>query len=150
MYIYIYIYIFYVYVYMYIHRYSTLKSKNSFDLTLFIRFILNWLSGAPVGIVAIFYPFYVYIYIYIYVFMYIYIYIYIHIVVNNTSSSSSNNNDNDNANNNVCVLIQIMLMVAIFYPFSQFCEISISPLSLRKQPNTAPNLFQRGGRIWQV
>ena len=34
--------------------------------------------------------------------------------------------------------------VAIFYPFSQFCEINISLLSLQKQPNTAPNLFQRG------
>ena len=35
-------------------------------------------------------------------------------------------------------------VVAIFYPFSQFCEITISLLSLQKQPNTAPNLFQRG------
>ena len=35
-------------------------------------------------------------------------------------------------------------IVAIFYPFSQFCEISISLLSLQTQPNTAPNLFQRG------
>ena len=34
--------------------------------------------------------------------------------------------------------------VAIFYPFSQFCEINISLLSLQTQPNTAPNLFQRG------
>ena len=34
--------------------------------------------------------------------------------------------------------------LAIFYPFSQFCEINISLLSLQKQPNTAPNLFQRG------
>ena len=35
-------------------------------------------------------------------------------------------------------------IVAIFYPFSQFCEIGISLLSLQKQPNTAPHLFQRG------
>ena len=35
-------------------------------------------------------------------------------------------------------------IVAIVYPFSQFCEINISLLSLQKQPNTAPNLFQRG------
>ena len=33
-------------------------------------------------------------------------------------------------------------IVAIFYPFSQFCEINISPLSLQTQPNTAPDLFQ--------
>ena len=30
------------------------------------------------------------------------------------------------------------------YPFSQFCEMNISLLSLQTQPNTAPNLFQRG------
>ena len=35
-------------------------------------------------------------------------------------------------------------IVAIFYPFSQFCGIGVSLLSLQKQPNTAPNLFQRG------
>ena len=34
-------------------------------------------------------------------------------------------------------------IVAIFYPFSQFCEINISLLSLQKEPNTAPNVFQR-------
>ena len=39
---------------------------------------------------------------------------------------------------------QSELIVAIFYPFSQFCEINVSLLSLQKQPNTAPNLFQRG------
>ncbi len=36
------------------------------------------------------------------------------------------------------------VIVAIFYPFSQFCEINISLLSLQTQPNTAPDLFQRG------
>ena len=36
------------------------------------------------------------------------------------------------------------IIVAIFYPFSQFCEINISLLSLQKQPNAAPNLFQKG------
>ena len=36
------------------------------------------------------------------------------------------------------------VIVAIFYPFSQFCEMNISLLSLQKQPNAAPNLFQRG------
>ena len=35
-------------------------------------------------------------------------------------------------------------IVAIFYPFSQFCEINISLLSLQTQPNTAQHLFQRG------
>ena len=32
----------------------------------------------------------------------------------------------------------------MFYSFSQFCEMNISLLSLQTQPNTAPNLFQRG------
>ena len=36
------------------------------------------------------------------------------------------------------------IAVAIFCPFHQFCEIGISLLSLQTQPNTAPNLFQRG------
>ena len=36
------------------------------------------------------------------------------------------------------------IIVAIFYPFSQFCEMNISLLSLQTQPNTASNLFQRG------
>ena len=35
-------------------------------------------------------------------------------------------------------------IVAILYPFSQFCEINMSLLSLQTQQNTAPNLFQRG------
>ena len=38
----------------------------------------------------------------------------------------------------------MLIFVAIFYPFSQFCEIDISLLSLQKQPNTVPNLFQSG------
>ena len=36
------------------------------------------------------------------------------------------------------------IIVAIFYPFSQFCEIDVSIPSLQNQPKTAPNLFQRG------
>ena len=42
------------------------------------------------------------------------------------------------------VSIASVTIVAIFYPFSQFCEINVSLLSLQKQPNAAPNLFQRG------
>ena len=42
------------------------------------------------------------------------------------------------------MIMMIIFIVAIFYPFGQFCEIYISLLSLQKQPNTAPNLFQRG------
>ena len=57
--------------------------------------------------------------------LYIYIYIYIYIYTCN-------------------IYIYIHIIVAIFYPFSQFCEINISLLSLQKQANTAPNLFQRG------
>ena len=35
-------------------------------------------------------------------------------------------------------------IVAIFDPFGQFCEISISLLSLQTQPNTAQYILQRG------
>ena len=35
-------------------------------------------------------------------------------------------------------------IVAMFYPFSQFCEINVSLLSTQEEPNAAPNLFQRG------
>ena len=38
----------------------------------------------------------------------------------------------------------ITIIVAIFYPSSPFCEITISFLGLQQQPNTAPDLFQRG------
>ena len=41
-------------------------------------------------------------------------------------------------------------IVAIFYPFSQFCEMNISLPSLQKEPNTAPTYISEGGRIWQV
>ena len=41
-------------------------------------------------------------------------------------------------------MVRVNFILAIFYPFSQFCEIDIALLSLQKQPNTAPNLFQRG------
>ena len=54
----------------------------------------------------------------------------------NNNNNNNNNNDKDNDNNNN--------IVAIFHPFSQFCEINISLPSLQKQPNTAPNLFWRG------
>ena len=40
--------------------------------------------------------------------------------------------------------ILLHYIVAIFYPFSQFCEIDSSLPSLQTQPKTAPNLFQRG------
>ena len=42
------------------------------------------------------------------------------------------------------ILLYYSIIVAIFYPFSQFCEINIFLLSLQKQPNTGPNLSQRG------
>ena len=36
--------------------------------------------------------------------------------------------------------------VAIFYPFSPFCKIYISLLSLRKQPRAAPQSISDGGK----
>ena len=37
------------------------------------------------------------------------------------------------------------IVVAIFYPFSQFCEMDSSLLSLQKQPKTAPSISEGGG-----
>ena len=66
----------------------------------------------------------------------------------NSISISINYQDkkyNEDANVRCVALAQAgPFAVAIFYSFSQFCEINISFLSLQKQPNTAPNLFQRG------
>ena len=84
---------------------------------------------------------YIYIYLYISLSLYIYVYIYIYI--------------------HIIIIIIIIIRpeglvrlgrrgrrhagaVAIFCPFSQFCEAVISLPSLQKQPKTAPNLFQRG------
>ena len=58
---------------------------------------------------------------------------------NNSNEYCNNSNKRELMNNRPRSYI-----VAIFYPFSQFCEMNISLLSLQTQPNTAPNLFQRG------
>ena len=47
-------------------------------------------------------------------------------------------------------LIGRLGIVAIFYPFSQFCEIDISLPSLQKQPKHSRKSISEGGRIWQV
>ena len=41
-------------------------------------------------------------------------------------------------------------IVAIFYPFSQFCEIDVSLPSLQNQPKHSPKSISEGGRKWQV
>ena len=47
--------------------------------------------------------------------------------------------------NMICYdMTTITIILAIFYPFSQFCEIDVSLPSLNKKNKTAPNLFQRG------
>ena len=88
---------------------------------------------------------YTYLYIYIYIQTHIYIYIYTYILrytyilavsQPTVHSPPLNRAASDEA--------RWSFIVAIFYPFSQFCEINISLLSLQTQPNTAPNLFQRG------
>ena len=85
------------------------------------------------------------IYIYMYVCMYVCIYIYIYIYMR---LYKPGDDDSPPDGKRPVVLIYFharpLIIVAIFYPFSQFCEIDISLLSLQKQPNTAPNLFQRG------
>ena len=85
--------------------------------------------------------------IYMYAHIYIYIYTHIHTYIHTTciihtvhiisQVISLHSYVNNQSTHDTC-------MVAIFYPFSQFCEINISLLSLQTQPNTAPNLFQSG------
>ena len=94
------------------------------------------------------------IYIYIYICMCIYIYIYIYICIYTWADYGTTcdiwAHQGPEAAAACAAERDSMLttpaedMVAIFYPFGQFCEINISLLSLQKQPNTAPNLFQRG------
>ena len=71
----------------------------------------------------------------IYIYIYIYTHIHIHMLSRSSCSPWSASRTWSEASQDI---------VAIFYPFSQFCEIDISLLSLQTQPNTAPNLFQRG------
>ena len=81
----------------------------------------------------------VYIYIHIYVYICIYICVRLHRLLEKDLRAVAWHATA------VFVLSSCMcIIVAIFYPFSQFCEIGISLLSLQKQSNTAPNLFQRG------
>ena len=60
------------------------------------------------------------------------------------SASKTNSSYVFNAEMILSTDCQKWLIVAIFYTFSQFCEINISLLSLQTQPKTAPDLFQRG------
>ena len=70
-------------------------------------------------------------------------------IVMNNSDNNNDTNDRQTGSSQKCrefplINLHGKTIVAIFYPFSQFCEINISLLSLQAQPNTAPNLFQRG------
>ena len=89
---------------------------------------------------------YVYIYIYVYVCTYIYIYICIH-TYRHTNGVPPRKKGVATGNHSrypaICKAGHTVI-VAIFYPFSQFCEIGVSLPSLQKQPKTASNLFQRG------
>ena len=75
----------------------------------------------------------IYIYIYIYIYLYLYLSIYFKSATVGAPSAAGD-----------ATRARTALIVAIFYPFSQFCEINIYLLSLQTQPNTSPNLFQRG------
>ena len=119
MYVYIYIYIYtclYIYIYIYIYTH----------MCIYIHMYIYIYT-------------YVYIYIYIYIYTYIHIYVYIYIERETGFPEASARNSRAMRKQGGASYI-----VAIFYPFSQFCEINISLLSLQKQPNTAPKLFQRG------
>ena len=77
-------------------------------------------------------------YVHRHLYIYIYIYIYIHTHTRTYTLPREEGNGAERRGE------AKGSMVAIFYPFSQFCEINIALLSQQTQPNTAPNLFQRG------
>ena len=133
-YIYIYIYIYthtlYIYIYICVYIYIYIY------VCIYI-YIYHYLS------LSIYIYIYMYIYIYTHVCICVYIYIYIYIYIG-PSSRRKQGAARRVFSSEGCTKYVIACIVAIFYPFSQFCEIVISLLSLQKQPNTAPHLFQRG------
>ena len=62
-------------------------------------------------------------------------------IITATVATNNNNANYDITSNNDK---QTVTILATLYPFSHFCEIDSSLLSLQEQPNTAPNIFQRG------
>ena len=89
--------------------------------------------------------------------MYIYIYIYIYVYASQDRQTVATSTVTTISLVNLVILhdnrhseiplkrkhSEIKSIVAIFCPFSKFCEIDISLLNLQTQPKTAPNLFQR-------
>ena len=96
---------------------------------------------------------YIYIYIYIYI-CYIHIHIHIYIYIYSVEAGQVVRPGRGSSRGDAAHLQdgdpRDSYSVAIFYPFSQFCEIGIFPPSPNKQPNTAPNLFQRGVEYGKV
>ena len=92
----------------------------------------------------------IYIYIHVCIYIYIYIYIYTHTCIHARLETAGEGGPEAHAEpgrvaeRGITTIIIIIIAVAIFCPFSQFCEIDIVLLSLQKQPNAAPSLFQRG------
>ena len=77
-------------------------------------------------------------------YIYIYIYIYILSAVRQPTTSRTLRDRRATLEITFRRKARALSIVAIFCHFSQFCEIDMSLLSLQKQPNTTPNLFQRG------
>ena len=96
---------------------------------------------------------YICIYIYIYIYTHVYIHTYTHMYLSLSLSPSLSPkvlaNLRDAAQRAVDRMPEVII-VAIFYPFSQFCEIDIFLLSLQKQPTHSPKFISEGGSIWQV
>ena len=86
---------------------------------------------------------YLYIYIYMYV-IYVYIVCYVILYFGMTSPKCLLCSMFDHGPSWLKHWHVALFILAIFYPFSQFCEIIIFLLSLQKQPKASPNLFQRG------
>ena len=108
---------------------------------------LRQVRGAPIYIYIYIslslYILYICIYLYMYVCLSLSLSLYIYIHTHESGASCPEHREDLYASHRTPGPA-VSFIVAIFYPFSQFCEINISLLSLQTQPNTAPNLFQRG------
>ena len=136
-----------MYMYVCVYTYTYIRDQESY---MFLRSFCGSFCKSVAEICGDIYTYvyvckYIYIYICIYIYMhtslslyrYIYIYIYIYIchfppckTTNGYCGVSQRSAETTNPRKNCADKMPVLVIVAIFYPFSQFCEINISLPSL--------------------
>ena len=149
MYIYIYIYIVYLSLYLSLSLYIYIYIYIYFYIYIYICIYMY---------VYIYIYMYVYIYIYIYMYISLFIYIYIYIYIYTHTHTYMHYMPDKYSSIRCChrtaratdsrlvssAYTQSAFVVAIFYPFSQFCEIDSSLLTLQNHQQQL-NTYFRGG-----